>query len=60
MQYSLAVAKAYQEEIKLPSLLPPHAKSDPSGGIISNLSFLLHVNEPVWSEHILPGLRNLP
>ncbi|MBS1953128.1 MAG: hypothetical protein JST89_03025 [Cyanobacteria bacterium SZAS-4] len=60
VQYSLAVAKPYQDEIKFPSLLPPHAKSDPSGGIISNLSFLLHVNERVWNEYILPGLRNLP
>ena len=59
VQYSLAVVKDYQEEIKLPSLLPPAAKSDPSGGIISNLSFLLHVNDHVWNEHILPGLRQL-
>lgn len=60
VQYSLAVAKDFQNEIKLPALLPPHAKSDPSGGIISNLSFLLHVNEHVWNDHVLPGLRNLP
>ncbi|HEY9677860.1 MAG TPA: hypothetical protein V6C76_07610 [Drouetiella sp.] len=58
VQYSLAVAKNFQSEIKLPSFLPPHAKSDPNGGIISNLSFLLHVNEFVWQDHVLPGLRN--
>lgn len=59
VQYSLAVAKAFQQDIKLPSLLPAHAKSDPSGGIISNLSFLLHVNEHVWKDHIFPGLQQL-
>ncbi len=59
VQYSLAVVKNYQEEIKLPSLLPPGAKSDPNGGIISNLSFLLHVDDRVWNEHILPGFLKI-
>ncbi len=59
VQYSLAVAKDFQVEIKLPSLLPEHARSDPKGGIISNLSFLLHVSEDVWIEHILPGLHKI-
>lgn len=57
IQYSLAVAKAYQKEIDLRSLLPQQFKSDPKLGIISNVSFLLHVSDDVFAAHVLPALR---
>lgn len=59
VQYSLAVAKPYQAEINLRHLLPPDSKSDPKVGIISNVSFLLHVSQDVWDEHVLPALSKL-
>lgn len=58
IQYSLAVVKAEQTKIDLQNLVPTHAKSDPEGGIISNVSFLLHVSEDVWQRTVLPLLRN--
>lgn len=56
IQYSMAVAKPYQSEINLQRLLPADTKSDPQFGVISNVSFLLHVSEYVWSEMVLPNL----
>jgi len=57
VQYSMAVAKAAQAEINLQLLLPADVKSDPKLGIISNVSFLLHVSEYVWQDVILPRLK---
>ncbi|MBU6452403.1 MAG: hypothetical protein KGS72_11530 [Cyanobacteria bacterium REEB67] len=57
VQYSMAVAKAAQDEINLQLLLPQDVKSDPKQGIISNVSFLLHVSEYVWQDVILPQLN---
>jgi hypothetical protein len=59
VQISLAVVKKYQEEIDLRSLVPAGSESSPKAGIISNVSFLLHVSEKVWEETILPNLRHL-
>jgi hypothetical protein len=58
IQYSLAVKKSEQAKINLKHLVPPHLKSDPNAGLISNVSFVLHVSEDVWHEHILPALRH--
>ncbi len=57
IQYSLSVCKSYQEKVDLRLLLPPGAKNDPEQGVISNVSFLLHVNQRVWEEHVLPSLK---
>lgn len=59
VQYSLAVAKPYQDQINFQLMLPEGLKSDPKTGVISNLSFLLHVSESVWNDHILPRLKEL-
>jgi hypothetical protein len=59
IQYSLAVAKAHQKTISLQTLVPPESKSDPLFGIISNVSFLLHVSQEVWDEQVLPQLNGL-
>lgn len=59
IQYSLSVAKAYQCDINLQNLLAPHSKSNPKFGIISNVSFLLHVSEEIWNEQVLPALQKL-
>jgi len=59
IQYSLAVAKQYQTEINLQKLLPPEMRSDLQSGIISNVSFLLHVSEYIWLEEAVPRLREL-
>ena len=59
IQYSLAVAKAYQQIVNLFDLVPSDVKSDPEAGIISNVSFLLHTNEDVWRTHVLPGLQKI-
>jgi hypothetical protein len=56
-QYSLAVVKKSQAEINLQDMLPSSAESSPQAGIISNTTFLLHVNEEVWSTVVLPALR---
>ena len=57
VQYSLAVAKSAQDEINLQLLLPQDVKSDPKEGIISNVTFLLHVSDYVWQDTILPRLK---
>ncbi|MCW5821714.1 MAG: hypothetical protein KIT34_02865 [Cyanobacteria bacterium TGS_CYA1] len=57
VQYSLAVARVYREEVNLQNLVPPDSANNPQRGIISNVSFLLHVNEDAWYEHVLPGLK---
>lgn len=57
VQYSLAVVKASQAEINLQGLLPAGFTSSPETGIISNTTFLLHVNEDVWQKEVLPGLE---
>lgn len=59
IQYSLAVAKAYQSRINLKHLLPPHFKSDLREGIITNVPFLLHASPDKWQEYVLPALRQL-
>ncbi len=58
IQYSLAVAKSFQKAINLHDLVPTDAKSSPEGGIISNVSFLLHISEDVWQKEVLPRLKN--
>jgi hypothetical protein len=58
IQYSLAVAKDYQGKVDLRELVPKSAKSDPDGGVISNVPFLLHVSEDVWNTEVLPKLQS--
>ncbi len=60
IQYSLAVTKAFQSQVNLQNVLPPQTKSDPKLGVISNVTFLLHVSDLVWHEQVLPALRLLP
>ncbi len=50
IQYSLAVAKPFQAEINLQTFLPEGFESSPESGIISNTSFLLHLNEQNWEN----------
>lgn len=57
IQYSLSVAKPFQSIINLHHLIPTDTKSDPQAGVVSNVSFLLHVSEDVWKAQILPGLQ---
>ncbi len=57
IQYSMAVAKSFQNTINLHDLVPTDAKSSPEGGIISNVSFLLHTSEDVWNSEVLPRLK---
>jgi hypothetical protein len=59
VQYSLAVAKPYQNEINLQNFVPPGAETGPKAGRISNVSFLLHVSQEVWDQEILPALQLL-
>ncbi len=59
IQYSLSVAKSYQNKINLHDLVPPQAKSDPEAGIISNVSFLLHTSEYIWTEEVFPRLKSV-
>lgn len=59
VQYSLAVAKPYQDKVNLQKLMPLDTRSDPQYGVITNVSFLLHVSEYFWHEQVLPGLRAL-
>jgi hypothetical protein len=56
-QLSLAVVKRFQEEINLQDTLPEEFESNPQAGIISNTTFLLHVNEEVWNSTVLPALK---
>ncbi|MBX9669671.1 MAG: hypothetical protein K2X93_18755 [Candidatus Obscuribacterales bacterium] len=57
IQYSLTVVRSHQSEINLQKLLPPDTRSDPQYGVISNVSFLLHVSEYIWNEQVLPRLK---
>lgn len=57
VQYSLSVTRAYQGEINLQKLVPAESTSDPRLGLISNVSFLLHVCENNWREQVLPSLK---
>ena len=59
VQYSLAVAKAFQPGLDIRDLLPSHFETGPEAGIISNVSFLLHVSQPVWEEQIMPAFKSL-
>lgn len=56
IQYSLSVAKRYQDGINLHDLVPRNAYSSPEAGIISNVSFLLHTSEDIWNDVVLPAL----
>lgn len=57
IQYSLAVAKNHKDQLNLQDLLPEGFTSSPEEGIISNTSFLLHVNEETWNNAVLPALK---
>ena len=57
LQYSLAVCKAFQEQISLFEMIPSTASAGPEVGIISNVPFLLHVSEDVWKSEVLPRLK---
>jgi hypothetical protein len=59
VQYSLAVKKIYQQEINLQKILPSDTRSSPQFGVITNVSFLLHVSEDVFVETVLGQLREL-
>lgn len=56
IQYSLAVTKNYQKKVNLQNILPTTTKSDPKLGVISNVTFLLHVSDLVWHDQVLPEL----
>lgn len=57
IQLSLSVTKAFQNLIDLRSLVPAGISSDPANGVISNVSFLLHVSEGIWDEHVYPAIQ---
>ncbi len=59
IQYSLAVPRSYQGRVDLRKLVATAAKSDPQGGVISNVSFLLHVSEEIWQSQVFPRLKTL-
>jgi len=59
VQYSLAVAKQFQELIDLQKFLPEDVETGPTAGAISNVSFLLHVSEVVWKKHVFPACLHL-
>jgi hypothetical protein len=59
IQYSLSVAKEYQKKISLFDLIPTDARCGPAEGIISNVSFLLHVSQDKWDDCVLPRLQKL-
>ncbi len=56
-QFSLAVVRKFQQDINLQDTLNEGFESSPAAGIISNTTFLLHVNEEVWSSTVLPALK---
>lgn len=58
VQYSLSVSRQAKDDIDLRRLLPEDVVNDPACGVISNVPFLLHVSEPVWSDYVLPGLKD--
>ncbi len=57
-QYSLAVVRKHQDEIDLRNLVPEGTETSPQAGLLSNVAFLLHCNEKVWNETILPALES--
>lgn len=57
IQYSMSVPRDQQGKVDLRKLVPLEAKSDPEGGVISNVSFLLHVSETIWTNEVLPRMR---
>lgn len=57
LQYSLIVSKCVQEDIDLRGFAPPDINNDPASGVISNVSFLLHVSESIWSDYVYPKLK---
>ena len=57
IQYSLSVAKQHQRKFNLHLLLPSDLKSDPEAGVISNVSFLLHVSQDVYDREVLPRIK---
>ena len=58
VQYSLAVVRQYQGEIDLRDLVPEGTETSPQSGILSNVPFLLHCSEGIWSGMILPALES--
>jgi len=58
-QISLVVAKPFQKEINLLTLIPEGFVSKPESGAIFNVEFMIHVNIKVWEDVILPALRSL-
>lgn len=58
VQVSLAVAKPFQSEINLQTLLPAGFVSSPEAGILSNTTFLLHLSEQHWLQTVAPNLKN--
>ena len=56
VQYSLSVNAPFKEEIDLRKYVPPQTVNDPASGVISNVSFLLHVSEEIWKDYVLPRL----
>lgn len=58
VQYSLAVARSHRDNVQLQNLVPSDSANNPQRGIISNVSFLLHVSEEIWHEYVLPGLKS--
>lgn len=60
VQYSLAVTKESQKKIDLQRFLPDGIETGPKEGVISNVSFLLHVSEDNWRRYVLPACKSLP
>lgn len=59
VQYSMSVPKILQDQIDLRKFVPQDVKPDPTRGIISNVSFLLHVSDQIWNDFVLPALQDL-
>lgn len=59
IQYSLSVARSFKDRVNLNKLLHEKTRSDPRAGVISNVSFLLHVSEEVWNRDVFPRLSEL-
>ena len=59
VQYSLAVVKEFQKQIDLQQFLPEGTETGPKAGAISNVSFLLHVSEDNWKQHVFPACKKL-
>ena len=57
LQYSLIVSKNSQNDIDLREFAPPEINNDPASGVISNVSFLLHVSESIWIDYVYPKLE---